>query len=121
MPGDLAKVGVAPTVRPVGPPAPCWGLHPCAAHASMGDGVDCPVDPAALPVEDLAGGYCQAVKPEPAEVDAKVQEYPGATVTEFNDFYDYLLTYVAPLCTDLPTATGVKGVKRMSAKVVADL
>jgi hypothetical protein len=78
-------------------------------------------DPAALPVEDLAGGYCQAVKPEPAEVDAKVQEYPGATVAEFNDFYDYLLTYVTPLCADLPTATGVKGVKRMSAKVVADL
>ncbi len=78
-------------------------------------------DPAALPVEELAGGYCQAVKPESAEVDAKVQEYPGATVEEFNDFYDYLLTYVAPLCADLPTATGVKGVKRMSAQVVADL
>jgi hypothetical protein len=78
-------------------------------------------DPAALPVEELSGGYCQAVKPESAEVDAKVQEYPGATVEEFNDFYDYLLTYVAPLCADLPTATVVKGVKRMSAQVVADL
>jgi hypothetical protein len=79
------------------------------------------VDPASLPQEELAGGYCLAVKPEPAEVDAKVQEYPGATVAEFNDFYDYLLTYVTPLCADLPTATGVKGVKRMSAQVVADL
>lgn len=37
-------------------------------------------DPAALPVEELAGGYCQAVKPESAEVDAKVLEYPGAAL-----------------------------------------
>ena len=28
-------------------------------------------DPASLPGEDLSGAYCQAVKPEPAEVDAK--------------------------------------------------
>jgi hypothetical protein len=78
-------------------------------------------DPAALPVEELAGGYCQAVKPEPAEVDAEVQEYPGATVAEFNEFYDYLLTYVAPLCADLPTETGTKGAKKMSVSTFADL
>jgi len=35
-------------------------------------------DPASLPIEDLAGGYCQAVKPAPTEVDAKVLEYSGA-------------------------------------------
>ena len=36
-------------------------------------------DPASLPGEDLADGYCRAVKPEPADVDAKALEYPGST------------------------------------------
>ena len=67
------------------------------------------VDPASLPVEDLAGGYCQMVKPAPAEVDAKALEYPGATAQEFNAYYDYVIAYVAPLCVDLPPATGTKG------------
>ena len=57
-------------------------------------------DPASLPGEELAGGYCQAVKPEPAEVDAKALEYPGATVEEFNAYYDYVVAYVAPLRAD---------------------
>ena len=78
-------------------------------------------DPASLPGEDLSGGYCQAVKPEPAEVDAKALEYPGATAQEFDAFYDYVLAYVTPLCDALPPATGPKGVKKASAKVVADL
>ncbi len=78
-------------------------------------------DPASLPQEDLAGGYCQAVKPEPAEVEAKVQEYPGSTAQEFNDFYDYVIVYVAPLCADLPTETGTKGAKKMSVSNFADL
>jgi len=78
-------------------------------------------DPAALPVEELAGGYCQAVKPEPAEVDAKVQEYPGATVEEFNAYYDYVIAYVAPLCADLPTETGAKGARAMPAQTFGDL
>ena len=67
------------------------------------------VDPASLPVEDLAGGYCQMVKPAPVEVDAKALEYPGATAQEFNAYYDYVIAYVAPLCVDLPPATGTKG------------
>ena len=67
------------------------------------------VDPASLPDEDLAGGYCQMVKPAPAEVDAKALEYPGATAQEFNAYYDYVIAYVAPLCVDLPPATGTKG------------
>ena len=78
-------------------------------------------DPASLPGEDLSGGYCQAVKPEPAEVDAKALEYPGSTAQEFDAFYDYVLAYVTPLCDALPPATGPKGVKKASAKVVADL
>ena len=65
-------------------------------------------DPASLPQEDLAG-ECDAVKPPPEEVNAKVQEYPGATVEEFNAYYDYVIAYVAPLCADLPPATGLKG------------
>ena len=67
------------------------------------------VDPASLPDEDLAGGYCQMVKPAPVEVDAKALEYPGATAQEFNTYYDYVIAYVAPLCVDLPPATGTKG------------
>ena len=78
-------------------------------------------DPAALPDRDLAGGYCQAVKPAPDEIDAKAQEYPGATAGEVSAFYEYVLAYVAPLCDALPPATGPKGVKKASAKVVADL
>ena len=78
-------------------------------------------DPASLPGEDLAGGYCQAVKPEPAEVDAKALEYPGATAQEFNAFYDYVIAYVAPLCADLPPATGAKGAKAMPAQTFGDL
>jgi len=78
-------------------------------------------DPAALPVEDLAGGYCQAVKPEPADVDAKVLEYPGATVEEFNSYYDYVIAYVAPLCADLPPAMQVKGLQKMGARQSSDL
>ena len=78
-------------------------------------------DPASLPGEDLSGGYCQAVKPEPAEVDAKALEYPGSTAEEFDAFYDYVMAYVTPLCDALPPATGPKGVKKASAKVVADL
>ena len=79
------------------------------------------VDPASLSDEDLAGGYCQMVKPAPVEVDAKALEYPGATAQEFNAYYDYVIAYVAPLCDALPPATGPKGVKKASAKVVADL
>ena len=56
-------------------------------------------DPASLAGEDLAGAYCQAVKPESAE--------------EFNEFYDYVLAYVAPLCAALPLASGSKGVKNL--------
>ena len=67
------------------------------------------VDPASLPQEELAGGYCQMVKPAPAEVDAKAMEYPGATVEEFNAYYDYVISYVAPLCAELPPAALVKG------------
>ena len=78
-------------------------------------------DPASLPVEELAAGYCQAVKPEPAEVDAKALEYPGASAEEFNMFYDYVLAYVAPLCAALPPATGAKGAKRIPAIMFADL
>ncbi len=79
------------------------------------------VDPASLPDEDLAGGYCQMVKPAPAEVDAKALEYPGATAQEFNAYYDYVIAYVAPLCDALPPATGPKGAKRMSVSTFADL
>ena len=78
-------------------------------------------DPASLPDQDLAGGYCQAVQPAPDEIDAKAQEYPGATAGEVSAFYEYVLAYVAPLCDALPPATGPKGVKKASAKVVADL
>ena len=78
-------------------------------------------EPASLPVEELAAGYCQAVKPEPAEVDAKALEYPGASAEEFNMFYDYVLAYVAPLCAALPPATGAKGAKRIPAIMFADL
>ncbi|MFZ4386402.1 MAG: hypothetical protein ACOYOM_15840 [Chloroflexota bacterium] len=78
-------------------------------------------DPASLPQENLADGYCQALKPEPADVDAKVQEYPGATVAEFNAYYDYVIAYVAPLCADLPTETGAKGVKRLGSVPASDL
>ena len=66
------------------------------------------VDPASLPVEELAG-ECQAVKPEPAEVDAKVLEYPGLTAQEFNAYYDYVIAYVAPLCEALPPSATTKG------------
>ena len=79
------------------------------------------VDPASLPVEDLADGYCQAVKPEPAEVDAKALEYPGSTAEEFDAFYDYVMAYVAPMCADLLPTTGPKGAKRMSVSTFADL
>ena len=79
------------------------------------------VDPASLPQQELAGGYCQMVKPAPAEVDAKAMEYPGATVEEFNAYYDYVIAYVAPLCADLPTETGAKGAKAMPAQTFGDL
>ncbi len=79
------------------------------------------VDPASLPAEELAGGYCRAVKPEPAEVDAKALEYPGATAQEFNAYYDYVISYVAPLCADLPPATGAKGALKLGAQQTADL
>ena len=78
-------------------------------------------DPASLPTEELEGGYCQAVKPEPAEVDAKALEYPGATAEEFNAYYDYVIAYVAPLCAALPTATGAKGALKLGARQTADL
>ena len=78
-------------------------------------------DPASLPGEDLSGGYCQAVKPEPAEVDAKALGYPGSTAEEFDAFYDYVIAYVAPLCADLLSTTGPKGAKRMSVSTFADL
>ena len=94
--------------RPSGVPDEKW--------ATVVDG-----DPASLSGEDLAGGYCQAVKPEPAEVDAKALEYPGASAEEFNMFYDYVLAYVAPLCAALPPATGAKGAKRIPAIMFADL
>ena len=94
--------------RPTGVPDEKW--------ATVVDG-----DPALLPGEDLAGGYCQAVKPEPAEVDAKALEYRGATVEEFNAFYDYVIAYVAPLCADLLPTTGPKGAKKMSVSTFADL
>ena len=67
------------------------------------------VDPASLPVEDLAGGFCQAVKPTPAEVEANVTESPGTTVEELNAYYDYVIAYVAPLCAVLPPTTDPKG------------
>ena len=78
-------------------------------------------DPASLPVEDLADWYCQAVKPESADVDAKALEYPGAPAEEFNAYYDYVIAYVAPLCVDLPTETGAKGALKLGAKQTADL
>ena len=79
------------------------------------------VDPASLPVEELAAGYCQVVKPAPAEVDAKALEYPGATAEEFNAYYDYVISYVAPLCADLPPATGAKGARQIPAAQFGDL
>lgn len=78
-------------------------------------------DPTSLPVDILADGYRQAVKPEPAEVDAKALEYPGATAEEFNAYYDYVISYVAPLCADLPPATGAKGARAMPAQTFGDL
>lgn len=105
--GSVADAGWAPP-RPTGVTNEKW--------ASVVD-----ADPASLPVEDLAGGYCQAVKPAPDEINAKAQEYPGATGAEFSAFYDYVIEYVAPLCAALPPATGPKGVKQRSAVVVADL
>ncbi|MFZ4386401.1 MAG: hypothetical protein ACOYOM_15835 [Chloroflexota bacterium] len=79
------------------------------------------VDPASLSVEELSGGYCPAVKPTSAEVEAKVLEYPGSTVAELNAYYDYVTAYVAPLCADLPTETGAKGAKRVPTAVLSDL
>jgi len=67
------------------------------------------VDPASLPLEDLDGGFCQAVKPTPAEVEANVTQYPGTTVEELNAYYDYVIAYVAPLCAVLPPTTDPKG------------
>jgi len=57
------------------------------------------------------------LRPESAEVDAKVLEYPGATVAAFNAFYDYIIAYVATLCAGLPTETGAKclAAKRVSS------
>ena len=78
-------------------------------------------DPAALPDQDLAGGYCQAVKPEPAEVDAKALEYPGASAEEFNMYYNYVLAYGAPLCAVLPPAMQVKGIHKVGARQSSDL
>ena len=67
------------------------------------------VDPASLPVEVLAGGYCPAVKPgsnviDANVIDAKVKKYPGATIEEVGAFFDYVVAYVAPLCAALPQA-----------------
>lgn len=78
-------------------------------------------DPASLPGEDLSGGYCQAVKPEPAEVDAKALEYPGASAEEFNMYYNYVLAYGAPLCAVLPPAMQVKGIHKVGARQSSDL
>jgi hypothetical protein len=78
-------------------------------------------DPASLPVEELAAGYCQAVKPEPAEVDAKALEYPGASAEEFNMYYNYVLAYGAPLCAVLPPAMQVKGIHKVGARQSSDL
>lgn len=103
--GSSADAGWNPP-RPTGVPDEKWATV---------------VDPASLPVEDLAGGYCQMVKPAPAEVDAKALEYPGATAEEFNAYYDYVISYVAPLCVDLPPATGAKGALKLGAKQTADL
>ena len=77
-------------------------------------------DPASLSEEDLAGG-CQAVKPTSDEVEAKVQEYPGSTAEEFNEYYDYVISYVPPLCAVLPPAMQVKGIHKRSALQTADL
>lgn len=74
------------------------------------------VDLASLPVKDLAGGFCQAVKPTPVEVEANVTEYPGTTVEELNAYYDYVFAYVAPLCADLPPATDPKGASRVEGR-----
>ncbi len=103
--GSSADAGWNPP-RPTGVPDEKWATV---------------VDPASLPVEELAGGYCQVVKPAPAEVDAKALEYPGATAEEFNAYYDYVISYVAPLCVDLPPATGAKGALKLGAKQTADL
>ncbi len=103
--GSLADAGWNPP-RPTGVPDEKWATV---------------VDPASLPVEELAGGYCQVVKPAPAEVDAKALEYPGATAEEFNAYYDYVISYVAPLCVDLPPATGAKGALKLGARQTADL
>ena len=103
--GSSADAGWNPP-RPTGVPDEKWATV---------------VDPASLPVEELAGGYCQVVKPAPAEVDAKALEYPGATAEEFNAYYDYVISYVAPLCVDLPPATGAKGALKLGARQTADL
>ncbi len=103
--GSSADAGWNPP-RPTGVPDEKWATV---------------VDPASLPVEELAAGSCQVVKPAPAEVDAKALEYPGATVEEFNAYYDYVVAYVAPLCADLSPATGAKGVKRLGSNQASDL
>jgi len=45
----------------------------------------------------------------------------GATVAEFNAFYDDVIAYVEPLCADLSPATGAKGVKRLGSVAASDL
>ena len=79
------------------------------------------VDPASLPQEELGGGYCQMVKPAPVEVDATALEYPGATVEEFNAYYDYVIAYVAPLCAALPAASQAAGAGTSSSAPVKGL
>jgi len=83
-------------------------------------------DPASLSDKDLADGYCPPLKPTTAEIDAKVQKYPGATIEEFNAYYDYVVAYVKPMCSRVlpaasPTGAFRLGVKRLSAQISADL
>ena len=75
------------------------------------------VDRSTPPVDDST----EAVKPGPTEVDAKLLEYPGSTAEEFKAYYEDVLAYVAPLCADLPPATGDKGAKKLPASVLSDL
>ena len=73
-------------------------------------------DPATASNFDLAAGYCQVDRLTAAQMDAKVQEYPGSTVDELNAYYDYVEAYVKPLCEALPPPLTTKGPGAMRMK-----
>jgi hypothetical protein len=66
-------------------------------------------DPATLSNVDLGTWYCHTEMKTNAQIDAKLQEYPGSYVLQLDAYYLYVEAYVEPLCEALPPLPTAKG------------